>query len=190
MQTQRKHFKSILNFWRSRRRMPSYSEIMQLTGYKSKETVHKLTHKMEKMGLIERDDQGRIVPARNLTSIPVVGTVEAGFPSPAEEELAETMSLDEYLIDNKDATYILKVQGDSMIEAGIMPGDMVIVERCSDARDGDIIIAQVDNEWTVKYLRKRGRKVYLQAANSKYSPIEPKEELKIAAVVKAVVRKY
>ena len=88
--------------------------------------------------------------------VPLLGIVEAGFPSPAEEELIDTMSLDEYLIENKEASYILRVKGDSMIDAGIREGDLVIVERTNAPRVGDIVIAEVDGEWTMKYLRKRG----------------------------------
>jgi len=74
--------------------------------------------------------------------------------------------------------------------AGILPGDMVLVERGLEPHDGDIVIAQIDHSWTMKYFRKRGRKVYLEAANPKYKPFYPKEELKIAAVVIGVIRKY
>jgi repressor LexA len=119
-----------------------------------------------------------------------LGNIEAGFPSAAEEELTDTMSLDEYLIENKEATYILRVKGDSMVDAGIHEGDMVIVERKNNFKNGDIVIAEIDNEWTIKYLRKNGGVTYLEPANKKYKPIYPKEELKIAAVVKAVIRKY
>jgi len=91
---------------------------------------------------------------------------------------------------NKEATYLLKVDGESMIEAGILPGDLLLVERGLDPRDGDIVIAQVDREWTIKYFRKRGRTVFLEAANTDFKPIYPTEELKIAAVVRAVIRKY
>ncbi len=114
----------------------------------------------------------------------------AGFPSPADEALTDTMSLDEYLISNKEATYILKVNGDSMIDAGILPGDMLLVERGAQPRDGDIVIAQVDHEWTMKFFRRRGAAVFLEAANKDYQPIHPQEELTIAAVVRAVIRKY
>jgi repressor LexA len=77
-----------------------------------------------------------------------------------------------------------------MSGAGILPGDMVIVDRSRTAKSGDIVIAQVDGEWTMKYLRKRGENVSLIAANPKYQPIKPKNELKIAGVVTAVVRQY
>ena len=100
------------------------------------------------------------------------------------------MSLDDYLIQNKEATYILQVKGDSMIDAGIREGDLVIVERTHAPRVGDIVIAEVDGEWTMKYLRKRGETYYLVPANWNYKPIVATKELRIEAVVIAVVRKY
>ena len=139
---------------------------------------------------LEKDAAGKLLPGRHFHDLRLLGAVAAGFPSPAEEELADTVSLDELLIRNKEATYLLKVNGDSMIEAGILPGDLLIVERGAPARDGDIVIAQVDREWTMKYFRRRGEKVFLEAANKNYQPIHPTEELKIAAVVRGVVRKY
>jgi repressor LexA len=120
----------------------------------------------------------------------VLGVVEAGWPSPAEEELLDTMSFDEYLAPNKAASYILRVSGDSMIDAGIHPGDMVLVERTSQTRDGDIVIAEVDGEWTLKYFRQQGQRVWLESANAAYPPITPERELQVVAVVRAVVRKY
>ncbi|MDR3643283.1 MAG: translesion error-prone DNA polymerase V autoproteolytic subunit [Candidatus Doudnabacteria bacterium] len=132
----------------------------------------------------------RPLPGNIFYFITLAGTVEAGWPSPAEEELSDTMSLDEYLVRNKEATYMLKVSGDSMVDAGIMPGDMVLVERGVAEKDGHIVIAEIDGKWTMKYLRKRGGKIYLEAANKKYRPFYPKENLKIAAVVRAVIRRY
>jgi SOS-response transcriptional repressor LexA len=85
---------------------------------------------------------------------------------------------------------MLRIKGDSMIDAGILPGDQVLVERGVEAKDGDIVIAEVDGKWTIKYYRKRGSKVVLLPGNKKYQPIVPKEELRVAAVVKAVIRKY
>lgn len=122
--------------------------------------------------------------------IKMLGLVEAGFPTSASEELIDTMSLDEYLVPNKEASYLLKVKGDSMSGAGIMPGDLVVVERGREAREGDIVVAEVDGEFTLKYFRKKGGKPYLEPANKKYKPIHPQEELRILAVLRAVVRKY
>ncbi len=180
----------IREFYRKQGRMPSYSEIGELTGLRSKNAVFKFIGRLEKLNVLERDKKGRLIPLALANPVRVLGTVEAGFPSPAEEELADTLSLDELLIRNREAAFLLKVSGDSMTGAGIMPGDMVIVDRGRTAKSGDIVIAQVDGEWTMKFLRKRGETVTLVAANPKYQPIKPKTELKIAGVVTAVVRKY
>ena len=185
-----KHYQKIIEFYKSAKRMPGYQEIMQLTGFHSKNAVFKLINRLVGAGLIEKDDQGRILPKKLLGGTRVLGVVEAGFPSPAEEELLDTMSLDEYLIANKEATFILQVSGDSMKDAGIMPKDLVLVERTDRANPGDIVIAEVDGKWTMKYLRQKDNRMYLEAANKKYAPIYPEEELKISAVVKAVIRKY
>ena len=170
--------------------MPSYSELMAVAGFRSKNAVYKLVQRLVAQEWLEKDAAGKLLPGRSFHALPMLGTVTAGFPSPAEEELADTMSLDEYLIANREATYLLKVKGDSMIEAGILPGDLLLVERGAEARDGDIVIAQVDREWTMKYLRRRGTKVFLEAANKAYKPIHPQEELTIAAVVRALIRRY
>ena len=119
-----------------------------------------------------------------------LGVIQAGFPTGAEEDASDAMTIDEYLIENRQASYLLEVRGDSMIDAGIHEGDLVIAERGRQPRPGDIVIAEVDDGWTMKYYRKQGSRVWLEAANAKYELIHPKEELKISAVVRGVVRKY
>ena len=170
--------------------MPSFSEIGEIVGLRSKNAVSKLVHRLEQEKVLERDSKGRLIPLSIASPVKMLGTVEAGFPSPAEEELADTLSLDDLLIQNPEATFLLKVSGDSMSGAGILPGDMVLVDKGEAPKSGDIVIAEVDGEWTMKYLRKTGQKMWLEPANKKYKPIYPEEELKIAAVVKAVIRKY
>lgn len=181
---------ALTGFYREQGRMPSFSELGVLWGLKSKNAVFKMVHKLKELGVLDKDGKGRLIPLSIVSPVKVLGTVEAGFPSPAEEELADTISLDDLLIQNRSATFLLKVSGDSMRDAGIMPGDMVIVDKGKTPKSGDIVIAQVDNEWTMKYLRKRGDKVTLMPANPGYKPIKPKEQLTIAGVVTAVVRQY
>lgn len=180
----------IIRFYRARRRMPSLRELATLYGFRSQNAAAKVVAKLLTTGVVAKDRTGRLLPTRHFAPLRMLGTVEAGFPSPAEEELGDTMDLEEFLIRNKEATYMLKVTGDSMIEAGLLPGDLVLVERRSDAKNGDIVIAQIDQGWTMKYFRKRGRKIWLEPANKKYKPIYPAQELKIAAIVIAAIRKY
>jgi len=122
--------------------------------------------------------------------LPLAGDVCAGFPSPAEEELRDVISFDEYLVNRPENSFLLSVTGDSMSGAGIMDKDLVIVERGREPKNGDIILAEVDGNWTMKYFCKKGKAVTLEAANPKYPTIIPKEELRIAGVITAVVRKY
>jgi SOS regulatory protein LexA len=189
-ETMRSRIQGLREFQTKNGRMPSYAEIGALTGLRSKNAVFKFVAKLEQRKIVEKDRTGRLIARMLINPVKVLGTVEAGFPSPAEEELVDTLSLDEFLIQNREATFLLKVSGDSMTGAGIMPGDMVIVDKGQPAKSGDIVIAQVDGEWTMKYLRKRGDIVTLVPANPKYQPIKPKNELKVAGVVTAVVRKY
>ncbi len=186
----RKRVEAITGFYRERGRMPSFAETGQLAGLRSKNAVSKLVARLEKAGVLMRDERGRLIPGSMAHPLKVLGTVEAGFPSPAEEELSDTLSLDDLLIGNRQATFLLKVSGDSMSGAGILPGDMVIVDKGLAAKSGDIVIAEVDGAWTMKYLSKRGGDLRLLPANPAYKPIRPKNELKIAGVVTAVVRKY
>jgi repressor LexA len=189
-ETIRSRIRGIRDFQARHGRMPSYAEIGELVGLRSKNAVFKFVVKLEQLKVLKKDQKGRLISRAPANTVKMLGTVEAGFPSPAEEELVDTLSLDEFLIQNREATFLLKVSGDSMTGAGIMPGDMVIVDKGRTAKSGDIIIAQVDGEWTMKHLRKRGDTVILMPANPKYQPIRPKTELKVAGVVTAVVRKY
>ena len=149
-------FSKIVAFYRAQKRMPSYLEIMQVVGFRSKNAAHKLVNKLMAQGRLQKDATGRLLPTRYFHEIPWLGTVVAGYPSPAEEELLDMVSLEDYLITKKEATYMLRVRGDSMIEAGIMPGDIVLVERRDQAKHGDIVIAQVDGEWTMKTILQEG----------------------------------
>jgi repressor LexA len=186
----RSRIKDISRFYSKNGRMPSFSEIGQLVGFRSKNAVYKLVNRLEKLQVLERDKKGRLIPRSMAHPVRLLGTVEAGFPSPAEEELADTLSLNELLIENPGATFLLRVSGDSMSEAGILPGDMVLVDKGRVPKSGDIVIAEVDGEWTIKYLKRRGNSITLTPANPAYTPIKPRKELKIAGVIIAVVRKY
>ncbi len=180
----------LLTFYKMNRRMPSFSELMKLWGYKTKSAVNYRVNAFIEAGVIAKDSLGKLIPMQLEQGTRVLGLVEAGFPSAAEEELLDVMSFDEYLTPNKESTYILKVKGDSMKDAGICEGDMVIVERRSTVKPGQIVVAMIDGEFTMKYLRKRGTQFYLEPANDRYKPMFPKNSFRVDAVVTAVVRKY
>lgn len=178
------------DFYKGNKRMPSYSEMAKLFGFKSKNAVFRVVEKLMDAGLVAKDHLGRLIPSETFNEVPMLGFVTAGFPATVEEELADTVNLDDMLIKNKPLTYMLEVDGDSMIDAHIEKGDMVLVEKCNQAKAGDIVIAEVDGEFTMKHLRKDGAKSWLEPANRNYKPIYPEHSLNIVAVVKAVIRKY
>ena len=180
----------IISFYRRTKRMPSYTEIMSLVGFKSKNAVYKLINKLVDEGVVSKDSSGKLTPNRMFNEVPLLGLVEAGIPTVADEQSTDTLCLEDYLIKDKDSTYLLEVKGDSMIDEGIKEGDLVIVERNGNPKDGDIVIAEVDGGWTMKYYKKKGNLIYLQPANKNYLPIYPEYDLKIAAIVKGVIRKY
>lgn len=123
------------------------------------------------------------------------GGVKAGFPSPAQDYIDRTLDFNRDLIKHPAATFYAKVSGDSMIDAGICDGDIVVIDKSLDAIDGDIIVGYIDNEFTMKYLdlseRHRGI-IRLRPGNSKYEPITitPDDEFKVWGVVVHVVKSF
>jgi len=181
--------KELRSFFTHHKRPPSYEEIRRLFRYKSKNAAYWLVSRLKEHGVVMTDHTGRLTMP-GAFHVRLLGSIQAGFPSPAEEELVDTLSLNDYLVRNPDQTYLVRVTGDSMQDAGIHEGDLVIVERGRQPQNNDIVIAQVDEEWTMKYYEKQGKTVRLIPANAKYSPITPREELVIGGVITGVIRRY
>lgn len=182
--------RQLQDFYLTYRRMPSYAELARVWNFRSKNGVFRLVEKLRQLNIVEKDETGRLIPKNLATPLKLLGTVEAGFPSPAEEELLDRVSLDRWLITNSNATFLLQVSGDSMVNAGILPGDTVLVDRSLVPKNGDIVVAAVDGAWTMKFFYKEKGRVVLRAANPKYPPIKPRQELKLGGVVTAVIRRY
>jgi len=118
--------------------------------------------------------------------------VPAGFPSPADDHIEKRLDLNEYLIKKSDTTFFVKIKGDSMIDASINDGDIVIIDRSMQAKIGDIVLASVDGNFTIKTLSKYKLKPRLLPANEKYKPIEINEDtqFELWGVVTGAVRKF
>lgn len=179
----------VKKFYRKYNRLPSYSEMLRIFKLASKKAIHDVVHKWIDEGLL-RIDGNKLAPASKFFGLPLFGLIKAGFPIMADEN-KQYLSLDEYLIDDPASSFLLKVSGDSMIDVGIFEGDVVIIKRSREAMPGDIVLAEIDREWTLKiYKRDRIKKqAYLEAANTKYPPFYPKQELTIHGIVRGVVRK-
>ncbi len=124
-------------------------------------------------------------------SLPLyLSTVAAGFPSPADDYLEKRLDINEYLIRNPAATFLVRASGDSMKDAGILDGDMLVVDRSLQAMGGKIVIALIHGEFTVKTLKQRDGRTYLVPANAAYSVIEvtPEMECEVWGVVVSVIR--
>lgn len=181
---------AFVKYFQRHKRLPSYAEMMDIFGFKSKNAVAKVVQKLIDEELVRKDECNRLIALPKLFGAHMLGSVQAGFPTHAEEEQGEAISLDEYLISKHEQTYLLEVNGDSMVEAGINEGDLVIVEQGGTPRENDIVVAEVDGDWTLKYYVKEKGKIILRPANKNYRDIVPQSELKIGGVVTGVVRKY
>jgi len=132
------------------------------------------------------------IPFEKRTSLrlPLVSaSVEAGFPSPADDHMERGIDLNEELIRNPAATFLVRVKGESMRDAGIHAGDVLIVDKSLTPTDRKIVVAMIDGNFTVKRFRKRGEQVFLEAENPEFPPIEVTEgqELSIFGVVSYII---
>ncbi|MDE7009990.1 MAG: transcriptional repressor LexA [Oscillospiraceae bacterium] len=170
---------------------PSVREICAAVGLKSPSTVHFHLKRLQEQGLIEKGEfKGRAIAltrprARN--QVPVVGDVAAGSPILAQECIDDYLTFD--CGGEADAHFALRVRGESMLNAGILPGDLVVVRRQQTARSGEIVVALIGEEATVKRLSLKNGEVWLLPENDEYDPIDGTEAHILGKVI-AVVREY
>ncbi len=174
---------------------PSVREIGQAIGLSSSSTVHSHLRALERKGYLRRDPTkpraleifgfrpSEIgVSIDKIKNVPLVGRVAAGTPLLAEENIEDTVPLPVDLVGDSQ-TFLLRVKGESMIEAGILDGDHIVVRQQSYAQDGDIVVALLEDEATVKRLRRRGDKVILEPANRSMVPIIAKDITVLGKVI-------
>lgn len=180
------------DYYAENRRIPSFRRICRLVGFSSKTASKKLLDRLEAAGFIERtpDDDAWIPSSRFFERYLADTTVRAGGPDMIESTQGELLLIDQYLVRQPSQTIMVAVRGDSMIDAGIHDGDLVVVERTKAARTGDFVIAIVDNEFTLKELELEKGKFVLKPHNLAYPTIRPQGELEIFGVVTGLVRRY
>ncbi|MBI3916597.1 MAG: LexA family transcriptional regulator [Betaproteobacteria bacterium] len=178
------------DYYARHRVLPSYARIGALVGLNSKASVADLVRRLKAGGFVESTPDRRLKPGRRFFERALAERVQAGLPSPAADTAPETLTIDEYLVPHPSRSVLITVKGDSMIDAGIQSGDVVVVEKRVAASVGDIVVAVVDNEFTIKRLdREKGRMV-LRPENKAYPVVRPKGELEIFGVVVGQLRKY
>ncbi len=170
---------------------PSYARLCGILGLAAKSAVNKVLFRLASQGCITRTPDGVWVPAqgffeRHLSRAPV----QAGVPTPVPDAAGEPFLIDQFLVRVPSKTALIPVQGDSMTGAGIHAGDRVVVEMRPTANVGDIVVAIIDNEFTVKTLGNRLGRPVLLPANPAYPVIQPEGDLEIYGVVVGLVRKY
>ena len=181
---------------RARNYPPSVREIGEAVGLSSSSTVHNHLNQLERRGLIKRDaSKSRTVQLvnekeiddkrRNAVAVPIVGNVAAGVPILAEQNIEDHLMLSPDIAE--EGWFLLKVRGDSMINAAILDGDLVLVRPKQEASNGQIVVALVEDEATVKRFHRENGRVSLIAENPAYPPIVP-DSLSIVGDVRAVIR--
>lgn len=172
---------------------PSVREMCRGLGISSTATIVYHLKKLEEQGKLSREkSRNRAIEVSGvsmLSGIPVVGKVAAGTPITATENIEDTLSFSQNLFGNQDELFILNVQGESMINAGIFDGDKIVVHKQENAENGEIVVAMIDGEATVKRFYKEKNQIRLQPENDFMAPIIVKDA-KILGTVVGLVRNY
>jgi len=180
---------------------PTLREMREFLGVSSDNSVLKHLTALKEKGWIKKDDtprgikllgavRDRLDAAANVVKLPVLGTVPAGGAILSEENVLDELEVSATFVKKPNDSFILRVSGESMLDAGIHDGDLAIATRGIEPRDGDIVIALVDGDSTVKTFKKGKGKPYLQAENSEYNDIYPVEAMTVQGIVTGLIRKY
>lgn len=189
---QKEVLKFIYNAVKTSHRPPTIREIAAQFGFSSTGTVRDHLRALVDKGYIKvSSHKSRAIEIIRETvfSVPILGRIRAGLPHLAVEEIEGYLNLDS-LVFSDDDTFALRVQGDSMTGAGIMPDDLVLVRKQNVAQTGETIVALINEEATVKHLGRRGDDYYLEPANPHYSPVKVDENVSIVGKVISVVRRF
>ena len=187
---QQKLLDFIRYYIRSRGHPPTLREIGRAFGFRSTGTVRDHLRALERKGHLRalRGKARGLLPRDTFQGVPILGRVPAGGPLLTEENFEGTLDLARDFCGER--VFALKVQGDSMIEAGILEGDLVVVRAQEQAEPGQIVVARLNGEATVKELVRRGPKLWLRPANPRYEPIAVEGETRIVGQVIGVIRSY
>jgi len=190
MSNDRSYLARLQDYYAAHRALPSYASIGSLLGLRSKSSVAALVARLKLAGFVESTPDRRLAPTRRFFARPLAANpVRAGLPEAADDSEADALTIDDYLIERPSDTVLIRVKGDSMIDAGILEGDLVVVEKRHDARKGEIVVAIVDSQFTLKRLDVDRGEFILRAENKGYAPIRPEGALEIFGVMVGLVRK-
>jgi repressor LexA len=190
MSNDRSYLSSLQDYYAQHRALPSYASIGQLLGLKSKSSVAAMVARLKLAGYIDSTPDKRLAPTKRFFERALAESpVHAGLPNPIDDGEADALPIDDYLIEHPSQTVLVRVKGDSMVDAGILDGDLVVVEKAAAAKRGDIVIAIVDGQFTLKRLELDRGAFVLKPENKAYPVIRPEGTLEIFGVMTGLVRK-
>ena len=185
------HLATLQSYYAEHRVLPSYARLMSLLGFASKSAVQKVLERLEGMGMLESPADGDWAPSERFFDRAIATQpVPAGMPISADSDVHEQITIDRFLIQQPNKTVLIRVKGDSMVDAGIHDGDLAVVERKTEATQGNIVVAVVDDQFTLKTLARDKDGYHLLPANPNYPVIRPNGKLEIFGVLVGLVRKY
>jgi len=184
------YLEKLQDYYAEHKVIPSYSVLASLWGISAKSWVSECVRRFEEAGYLDWTPDRQLKPGarffeRRLADQPV----QAGLPNPAIADGYDLITIDDHLIRVPSKTCLVRVKGESMIEAGIHEGDLIVVEQQPNANVGDIVVAIVDNEFTVKYLEREKGGFVLKPANKAYPVIRPRGRMEIFGVMAGLVRR-
>lgn len=185
---QQKFFEKLKSLY-SNKALPSYEKIAKAFDFKSKNSIKQYIAILKKENLIQNIDNHLYINKNYLGANLVSSYVRAGFASIMDDKIEKKISFDDMLNVNSPSTFVFKVSGDSMIDAGILDGDYVVVRKTSEAKINDIVLAVIDNEFTLKTYKKDAKGAFLEPQNKDYPILRPKFSLKIFGVAFGITRK-
>ena len=184
------YLEKLQDYYAEHKVIPSYSVLAGLWGISAKSWVSQCIKRFEESGYLDWTPDRQLKPGtrffeRRLSN----DTVQAGLPNPALSDGYDLVTIDDYLVRVPSKTSLVRVKGDSMVEAGIHEGDLLVVEQQPNANVGEIVVAIVNNEFTVKYLERERGAFVLRPANKAYPVLRPKDGFEIFGVVAGLVRR-
>jgi repressor LexA len=181
------------DYYAQERIIPSTTQLSVLWNGKARSWTHRIVQRLKEEGFLENGPGGRLRPGPRFFERTVGHRIRAGLPQEAFDVQPELLRIDDYLIEKPSQTILFPVKGDSMIDLGILEGDMVVIERSDSASPGQVVLAIVDNEFTLKVLARDKEGYYLEARNDRrsgdYLPIRPEQKLEIYGFYVGLFRK-
>lgn len=170
--------------------LPSFESIAKDFNFKHKNSAFQYIKRFRALGLVEENNNRFKIKDEHFGARMFSSYVRAGFASAIEDDIESRISLDYELDINAPSTFVFKVAGDSMVDLGIFEGDLVIIKKCSEAKDGEVVLANLDGGLTLKIFKNEGGRSFLRPANKNYPDMYPEFSLSIFGKASGIVRKF